>query len=114
MDAGYLFALNARAVSVIQSGKLACLRCGGSGVYHTYGRCFRCNGAGIDPSQPAKPEKSKRVIQQRKWAATFNATTGRPLPRVCPFCDHVIDHCVVRVCAAHQAERGVDEFGVKR
>ena len=28
----------------------ACTRCGGSGVYHTYGACFRCGGNGEDPT----------------------------------------------------------------
>lgn len=30
-------------------GLKECTRCGGSGFYHTYGKCFRCEGSGTDP-----------------------------------------------------------------
>jgi hypothetical protein len=30
--------------------KAPCHRCDGSGVFHTYGQCFRCGGQGADPT----------------------------------------------------------------
>lgn len=33
-----------------KGGAVDCGRCGGSGVYHTYGTCFRCGGKGYDPT----------------------------------------------------------------
>lgn len=32
-------------------GAIPCTRCGGSGIFHTYGTCFRCGGQGIDPTE---------------------------------------------------------------
>lgn len=101
-DVAYFHALHVRSLRVIRDGKLACLRCGGSGEYHTYGRCFRCDGSGIDPAQPKAPTKSKRLKQQREWASGFDEQ-GKPLPVMCPWCEHVIDNCVVRACAAHRS-----------
>ena len=72
-SADHLRAKTLRSIEIINSGKLACLRCGGSGIYHVFGECFRCGGAGIDPQQPAKPEKSKRMQQQRAWAESVSA-----------------------------------------
>jgi hypothetical protein len=69
--AAELKAKTARSVQIIKSGVLACLRCGGSGIYHIYGVCFRCGGSGVDPTQPRFPDKSKRLQQQREWAAHF-------------------------------------------
>lgn len=113
MDAGYVRAKHMRSLGVIRSGVFACLRCGGSGIYHTHGKCFRCDGSGVDPRPPKDIGKSKRWKQQQEWAAQFGAD-GMPLPRICPFCEHVIDHCVVRVCVSHQRERSCDEIGVAR
>lgn len=30
--------------------RVNCDRCGGRGLYHTYGTCFRCGGAKVDPT----------------------------------------------------------------
>lgn len=32
-------------------GAVPCWRCGGNGIYHTYGTCFRCGGQGTDPTE---------------------------------------------------------------
>lgn len=77
-DAGALMAKHLRALSVIRSGKLACYRCGGCGLYHVHGKCFRCGGSGVDPEQPKYPEKSKRMAGQREWAARFD-DRGEPI-----------------------------------
>lgn len=34
-----------------KTGQCRCDRCGGSGVYHTYGTCYRCGGCGVDPTE---------------------------------------------------------------
>lgn len=70
-------ALLVRQLQVVRSGALACLRCGGSGIYAHFGKCFRCGGAGIDPHQPKDPAKSKALRRQQEWAAKFTED-GRP------------------------------------
>lgn len=74
-------ALHLRRVQMAKSDKLACGRCGGSGIYHTYGTCFRCGGNGIDPAQPKHLDKSKKMAQQRAWAAMFR-DDGKPVDPV--------------------------------
>jgi hypothetical protein len=106
----YIRAKHLRALEICRAKVLACLRCGGSGIYHTYGECFRCGGAGVDPQQPKALAKSKRFQQQQAWAAQFGPD-GNPLPYICPFCEHVIDHCRVKVCEKHRAEHRVNEMG---
>lgn len=71
-NAATLLAKHRHALAVIRSGKLTCSRCGGCGVYHTFGKCFRCGGSGVDPQQPKHPEKSKRIRQQREWAEKYD------------------------------------------
>lgn len=80
-DAGMVKAKHVRSLAIARSGKLTCWRCGGSGIYHTYGKCFRCDGSGVDPQQPKHPEKSKRMRAQREWAARFDAD-GNPIAKL--------------------------------
>mgnify|MGYP000694540562 CR=1 FL=1 len=32
---------------------------------------------------------------------TTTSDNDSPLPKICPFCEHVIDHCIVEVCEQH-------------
>lgn len=38
-----------RRAALHAAGREECVRCGGTGTFHTYGTCFRCGGDGIDP-----------------------------------------------------------------
>ena len=73
-------ALFLRCLETVRGGLLACLRCGGSGIYAHYGTCFRCGGARTDPKQPKNPSKSRTLARQREWAARFDAN-GQPIQR---------------------------------
>jgi|SRR5215469_12527895 len=64
---------------VLASGRVPCRRCGGYGIYHTYGRCFRCNGSRVDPVQAKNPAKTKKFaaeLEQLKATGAHLVSAG--------------------------------------
>jgi len=48
-----------------------CTRCGGSGQYRAYGKCFACNGTGHMASLPTAPEERKRLADRTSLNAVL-------------------------------------------
>lgn len=117
--AGVLRTDGARPVSVRVG--CACTRCGGSGVYHTFGACFRCGGRGADPTGVKEwafpgPFGAGEIeaFYDRKAALSTAARVRRDVKRAADgaamFDSNVARFPILRVAADDAAVRWSSEF----
>jgi hypothetical protein len=116
---GVLRTDGARPVSVRVG--CACHRCGGSGVYHTYGACFRCGGNGSDPTgvrewafpAPFGPDEIEAFYARKAALAAAGRVRSaalRAADEAARFDSNVARFPVLRVAADDEAVRYSSEF----
>lgn len=73
---------DAETKAISKGWRAACHRCGGGGIYHTYGLCFHCGGRGIESAANSKqkfPNTLARIEQENAEAAAA-ASAAAALP----------------------------------